>query len=68
LLRVIKQLWLVSASLLINWFAHLQNILWNEEIKAIDTSKNEKFNFKEIFDAKNYSVNLEPEIMYQRKE
>ena len=68
LLRVIKQLGLVSASLLINWFAHLQNILWNEEIKAIDTSKNGESKFKEIFDAKSYSVNLEPEIMYQRKE
>jgi hypothetical protein len=52
---------------LINWFAHLQNILWNEEIKNIDTSKNEKSKFKEIFDAKTYSVNLEPEIMYQKK-
>jgi len=68
LLRVIKQLWLISAPLLINWFAHLQNILWNAEVQAVDTSKNEKFNFKSIFDAKSYPVNLNPEIMYQRKE
>jgi hypothetical protein len=68
LLRVIKQLWLVAAPLLINGFVHLQNILWNAEIQAIDTSKNEKSYFKSIFDAKSYKVNLNPEIMYQRKE
>jgi hypothetical protein len=68
LLWVIKQLWLVAAPLLINGFAHLQNILWNVEIQAIDTSKNEKSGFKSIFDAKSYPVNLNPEIMYQRKE
>jgi hypothetical protein len=53
---------------LINWFAHLQNILWNESIKSIDTSKNWESEFKAIFDSKSYPVNLEPEIMYQRKE
>ena len=68
LLWVIKQLGLVSAPLLINGFAHLQNILWNAEIQAIDTSKNEKSDFKSIFDAKSYLVSLNPEIMYQRKE
>ena len=68
LLWIIKQLGLVAAPLLINWFAHLQNILGNAEIQAIDTSKNEKSDFKSIFDAKSYSVNLNPEIMYQRKE
>ena len=68
LLWVIKQLWLVSAPLLVNWFAHLQNILWNSEIQAINTSKNEKSGFKSIFDAKSYKVNINPEIMYQRKE
>jgi hypothetical protein len=68
LLWVIKQLGLVSAPLLINGFAHLQNILWNAEIQTIDTSKNEKSDFKSIFDAKSYQVNLNPEIMYQRKE
>jgi methionyl-tRNA synthetase len=68
LLWVIKQLGLVSAPLLIDGFAHLQNILGNAEIQAIDTSKNEKSDFKSIFDAKSYPVNLNPEIMYQRKE
>ncbi len=68
LLRVIKQLGLVSAPLLINWFAHLQNILWNSEISGINTNEMNKSDFKSIFDAKTYSVNLEPEIMYQRKE
>jgi hypothetical protein len=46
----------------------LQNILGNAEIQAIDTAKNEKSDFKSIFDAKSYQVNLNPEIMYQRKE
>ena len=59
---------LVSAPLLINWFAHLQNILWNSEISGINTNEMNKSDFKSIFDAKTYSVNLEPEIMYQRKE
>ena len=68
LLWVIKQLWLVAAPLLINWFVHLQNILWNAEIQKIDTSKNKESEFKSIFDAKSYQVNLNPEIMYQRKE
>jgi hypothetical protein len=53
---------------LVNWFAHLQDILWNSEIQAINTSKNEKSDFETIFDAKIYSVNLNPKIMYQRKE
>jgi hypothetical protein len=34
----------------------------------MNTSKNEKSDFKSIFDAKLYPVNLNPEIMYQRKE
>ena len=38
------------------------------ESEAIDTTKNEKSDFKSIFDAKSYPVNLNPEIMYQRKE
>lgn len=69
LLWIIKQLWLVSAPLLINWFEHLQRILWNEIIAWLDSTKiNSDSKFKEIFDAKKYSVNLEPEIMYQRKD
>ena len=69
LLWIIKQLWLVSAPLLINWIEHLQRILWNEIIAWLDSTKiNSDSKFKEIFDAKKYSVNLEPEIMYQRKD
>lgn len=68
LLWIIKQLWLLAAPLLINWFVHLQNILWNEKILLLNSDVGENgLKFKNIYDDKVFDVNLEPEIMYQRK-
>jgi methionyl-tRNA synthetase len=69
LLRVIKQLGLLSAPLLVNGFVKLQKILGNEQISALDSSVNGGgVGFEEVFDAEEFEVNLEPIIMYEKKE
>jgi hypothetical protein len=69
LLRVIKQLWLLSAPLLVNGFAKLQKILGNNQISALNSSVNGGWlGFKETFDKEEFEVHLEPIIMYEKKE
>ncbi len=70
LLYIVKNLALLSSPILINWFKKIQGIFWNEELNKIDTAKNieDKQLFKEIFDLDSFSVNLNPEIIYQKKE
>ncbi|GHW02303.1 methionine--tRNA ligase [candidate division SR1 bacterium] len=68
LLRIIKQLGLLSAPLLVNGFAKLQRILGNKRIANLDSSKNSlNQNFLSLFDLEEFKVELEPEIMYERK-
>jgi hypothetical protein len=72
---------LLSAPLLVNGFAKLQKILGNDQISQINswlpkTPEEGVSNsggcspshFEEIFDMKEFEVNLEPLIMYERKE
>ncbi|MDR0607866.1 MAG: hypothetical protein LBG52_06055 [Candidatus Peribacteria bacterium] len=69
LLRVIKQLGLLAAPLLVNGFAKLQQILGNGQISVLDsTSNGTGAEFKEAFDMLQFEVQLEPIIMYEKKE
>ncbi|MDR2189832.1 MAG: methionine--tRNA ligase [Candidatus Peribacteria bacterium] len=69
LLRVIKQLGLLAAPLLINGFAKLQTILGNNQISALDSAVNGGGKgFEEAFAMKEFDVQLEPVIMYEKKE
>lgn len=68
LLWIIKQLGLLSAPLLVNGFVKLQKILGNEEIAKLDSQKNSlNQDFVSIFERKEFEVNLEPEIIYEKK-
>lgn len=71
LLYMIKQLWLLSSTFLIEWFEKLQNILWNSEILSINTEKDwwlNEWKLKEIFDMKEFNVNLVPGLLYSKIE
>jgi len=69
LLYVIKNLSILSAPILTQGFEKIKNILWIEELKSIDTSKNQDVEIiKKAFDLKEFRVNLTPEILYQRLE
>lgn len=70
LLYIVKQLALLSAPILVNGFKKIQEIFWNEELNKIDTSKNteDQHLFKEVFDLESFSVNLNPQIIYIKKE
>lgn len=70
LLYIVKQLALLSSPILVNWFKKIQEIFWNEELNKIDTSKNieDQHLFKEVFDLEIFSVNLNPSIIYIKKE
>jgi hypothetical protein len=55
---------------LVNGFAKIQTILGNDKLSAIDSSKCYvvwSTAFAEAFAMKEFSVNLKPEIIYQRK-
>lgn len=69
LLYVIKNLALLTAPVLVNGFAKIQEIFGNEDFSKIDSGKNTmNDDFKNIFDTENFVVNLNPQIIYQRKE
>ena len=70
LLYIVKQLALLSSPILVNGFKKIQEIFWNEELNKIDTSKNiqDQHLFKEVFDLESFSINLNPQIIYQKKE
>jgi methionyl-tRNA synthetase len=69
LLYIIKNLAILSSPVLTQGFEKLKNILWVEELKVIDTSKNQDIELiKKAFDLKEFKVNLNPEILYQRVE
>ena len=67
--NVIKNLAILSAPILTKWFEKLKNILWVEELKVIDTAKNQDSKAVEnAYKLKEFKVNLSPEILYQRIE
>ncbi len=70
LLYVVKNLALLSAPVLIDGFKKIQEIFWNEELNKIDSSKNtwDPELFKNIFDMKEFKVNLDPQIIYKKVE
>jgi len=69
LLRVVKQLWLLSAPILTQWFSKLQNILWNTEISQLNSNNNTLNQLRsELLSKDSFQVNLNPEILYNRVE
>ena len=69
LLYIVKQLALLSAPFLINGFEKIQNIFNNDALSKIDSNKNSlNDDFKKAFDLTEFTVNLTPEIIYQKIE
>lgn len=69
LLYIVKNIALFSAPILINGFKKIQAIFGNEEFSTIDSTVNNADNtFKIVFDMEEFPVNLNPQIIYQRKE
>lgn len=69
LLYIIKNLTLLSSPFLTQGFEKLKTILGIDSLQAIDTTQNlSKSQFKSAFDTKEFTVNLNPEILYQRVE
>lgn len=69
LLYVIKNLALLSAPILTQGFARVQEILGNPLLQAIDTKQTLQANqYKELLDLQEFEVNLTPGILYNRGE
>lgn len=70
LLYIVKQLALLSSPILVNWFKKIQEIFGNNDLNKIDSSKNtdNPYLFKEVFDLESFEVNLNSQIIYQKKE
>jgi len=68
LLRIVKNLALLSSTILTNGFTKIQNIFWNPEFSQISTKKTMWTQFQEFFNKKEFPTNLNPEIIYQKKE
>lgn len=69
LLYIVKNIALFSAPILINGFKKIQTILGNKEFISIDsTVNNSNTTFKIVFDMEDFPVNLNPQIIYQKKE
>jgi methionyl-tRNA synthetase len=69
LLYIIKNLALLSAPVLINGFTKIQAMFDNEALNKIDSWKNTmNDDFKTVFDMEQFTVNLNPQIIYQKKE
>ncbi len=68
-LYVIKNLAIVIAPLLINSFEKIQNILWIDELKSINTEKTVSLeSLQAAFDLVDTTINLEPAIIYKKPE
>lgn len=69
LLWMIKQLTLLSAPFLTNSFRKVQEILGNDLISQIDSSINlsDPALFTKIFNLTTFDVNLNPDVVYQKK-
>ena len=69
LLWVIKQLGLLSSGILIHGFEKLKLILGNETISKLDSRKNnQESDFSTLLGLEEFEVNLDPQIIYERKE
>lgn len=67
LLWVVKQLTVLSAPILTEWFAKMQWILWNENISLLDSVCGE-WSFVDVLAMEEFTVDLNPSILYQRVE
>jgi methionyl-tRNA synthetase len=70
LLWIIKQLTLLSAPFLTNSFKKVQEILGNDLLSQIDSSTNlsDPELFQRVFNMTEFEVNLNPDVVYQKKE
>lgn len=70
LLWTIKQLTLLSAPFLTNSFKKVQEILGNDLLSQIDSSTNlsDPELFTKVFNLTEFEVNLQPDVVYQKKE
>jgi len=69
LLRIIKNLTILSSRFLTNGFNRIQKLFWNKDLSKIDTTKTIQNNELQIsFNQKQFSIDLNPEIIYQRVE
>lgn len=69
LLYVVKNLAILSSPILVDGFTKLQSILWNEELSQINTTWNiDTKKLRECFLKKQFSVHLDPQIIYPRIE
>lgn len=70
LLREIKQLWLLSAPILIEWFERLQDIFNNTDLILIQSEYNliEQDAFRELYTQDEFEVDLDPDVLYEKTE
>ncbi|MCX6824907.1 MAG: methionine--tRNA ligase [candidate division SR1 bacterium] len=69
LLYIVKNIALFSAPILVNGFKKIQAIFGNEEFSEINSEVNNANSpFKVVFDMEDFPVNLDPKIIYQKKE
>lgn len=68
LLWITKQLSVKSAPILVDWFEKLKEIFGNKEIKKVNTDAGNTPQVKEIFDATEFDVNIQSQIIYPRVE
>lgn len=70
LLRFIKQLTLLSAPFLINSFGKVKEILGNPLLSQLDSSTNlsDPLLFEKVFNLTEFEVNLQADVVYQKKE
>ncbi len=69
LLYVVKNLAILSAPILTDWFEKLKNIFGSELLNGLKTDENIDFElWEKAFDATEFDVDLNPEIIYPRVE
>lgn len=69
LLYVVKNLTILSAPILTDGFEKLKNIFWSELLNWLRTDETVNFDlWEKAFDATEFEVNLNPEILYPRIE
>lgn len=69
LLYIVKNIALFSAPILVNWFKRIQDIFGNDDFSGVDSAKNTQDNsFKIMFDMEEFPVQLNPQIIYKKKE
>ncbi len=69
LLYVVKNLAILSSAVLVDGFAKIQEIYGNVDLQVIDTTTaSDSKKLHTLFVAKQFEVNLDPQIIYPRVE